>query len=249
MQRLAHWRQLCHAPRIWISDRPILSAEACSGIVNQCSPLIEAQQSSNESSSSAVHYRSSPPNAEIIDSLAAHEVLDIAAEATNIPSRRGEDIQIARTRTAAAANSSLEQLGVLNVHHDRHKGHEHRTFTFMVNLSSVECGGETFFPTAGAAPSDGLAVRLQRSFQSGDRFHPAGSDAADAVEERVAAWRHNATAAGVGVKAVVGQALLFDCGDASCWHAPCAVKGSGTKWTLALFKSPAPMLSSIALGL
>ena len=253
MQRLVRWRQLCDAPRIWISDRPILSDEACSGIVRQCIPLIEAQQSSDESSSSAVDYRSSPPNAEIIDSLAAHGVLDVAAEATKIPSRRGEDIQIARTRAAADAYTSGERLGVLNVHHDRHKGHEHRTFTFMVNLSTVESGGETFFPTAGASPPEELAASLQRSFESGDRFHPAGSHIAGAVEERVTAWRHarsqNTTAVGIGIQAVAGQALLFDCGDVSCWHAPCAVEGSGTKWTMTLFKSPAPMWSSMALGL
>ena len=260
---MSGWLRLCEAPRIWISERPILSLDACQRLIAACLPAIEAQAQSNDSSAS-VDYRSVPASTKVFSLLQETGVLAAAAEATGIPSRPGEDIQIART--AAAASGTSSNHGILNLHHDRHK-QDHRVATFMVNLATIDSGaglgGETYFPAAGAPPSDELAAKLRSSFAEGVRFYPSGSSAAEAVEERLRRCRQARSSRhpggmslcntlGVVVEPVAGRALLFDSGGGeSCdgeWHAPCAVSGPVHKWTITIFKSPAPVWSSVLVG-
>lgn len=256
------WRRLCEVPRIWTSKRPVVSLDACQRLIAACLPAIEAQALHSNDSSALVDYRSLPASAHtnVLSLLQETGVLTAAAEATGIPSRPGEDIQIART--AAALSSTSSNRGILNLHHDRNK-QEYRVATFMVNLATIDSGaghgGETYFPAAGAPSSDELAAELRRSFAEGVRFHPSGSSAAEAVEERLRRWRQarscrqpEGTALGVAVEPVAGSALLFDSGGGErCdgeWHAPCAVSGPVHKWTVTIFKSPAPVWSSLMMG-
>lgn len=245
------WRHLCSRPRIWCTESPILDAAARSQLIKACTPVIEAQQPS-PSYAALVDYRSVPLAAcGAAAKQAARAAIVAAAHATGIPARGDDDVMVARTASVPGATAeTLPGAAVLNMHHDRHKS-ESRIATFMLYLTTIDAahGGETFFPAAGTTDDDPIAASLRRSYAAGVRLLPRDAEVMAACEQRLHEWRRvgrdSDSCAGRGSVALAGRAILFDAAgegaDAGAWHAPCAVRGPTSKWTLTFFKEPAPL--------
>ena len=84
--------------------------------------------------------------------LVVSGILDLATHATGIAPKIDEDIMVARTtswpdNTEAADTVECEAIeesytnGILNVHHDQHKGDD-RMVTFMVYLTTLDGSAE-----------------------------------------------------------------------------------------------------------
>ena len=80
--------------------------------------------------------------------LVVSGILDLATRATGIAPKIDEDVMVARTtrwpdNTKAADTVECEAIeksftnGILNVHHDQHKGDD-RVVTFMVYLTTLD---------------------------------------------------------------------------------------------------------------
>lgn len=236
-----------------LSDGPIVSASTCKRLIDAARCAVGAQMPCSLAANRGQDYRSLPAEAcgpGFLAELAASGLISAAAKATGIAARSGEDIMLARTARLEGAPASR---GVLNLHHDRHK-RDGRLATFMINLATVNDGGETFFPAAGVGEHDPVARDLRQAFERGERFVMPTADLATACERRLHAWREGATGEmGVGVSALAGTALWWDSvgGHAQdgAWHSPCLVTGvAAEKFTITFFKAPPPVWSSMLLN-